>query len=60
MNIRLTPAETSIEFAIDNARERLIVLTGKDYQALLSEYKEWLVSPESDEEVLVIHDNQSI
>ena len=60
MNIRLSPAETSIEFAIDNARERLIVLNGQDHQAILNEYKEWLLSPQVDEEVLVIHGNQSL
>ena len=55
MNIRLTPAETSIEFAIDNARERLHYLTGKDHLAVLKEYDEWLSLPSFEEEVLVIH-----
>ena len=55
MNIRLTPAETSIELAIDNAHERLLELSGKDNQAVLNEYKEWLFFPQIDEEVLVIH-----
>tara|TARA_Y100001968_G_scaffold232170_1_gene214967 strand:- start:22980 stop:23162 length:183 start_codon:yes stop_codon:yes gene_type:complete len=60
MNIRLTPAETSIEFAIDNARDRLLLLKGKDYEAILSEYKEWLLFSHVDDEVLVIEDNKCI
>ena len=58
MNIRLTPAETSIELAIDNARERMLELSGKDYQAILNEYKEWLFFPQIEDEVLLIQDNK--
>lgn len=48
-------AETSIEFAIDNVLERISLLNGEDQISLIKEYKEWLDSPESDIDILVIN-----
>tara|TARA_Y100001968_G_scaffold297513_1_gene306606 strand:+ start:6070 stop:6261 length:192 start_codon:yes stop_codon:yes gene_type:complete len=50
-------AETSIEFAIDNALERLFVLEGSDHKALIEEYKEWLSLNKDDIEVLFLDHN---
>ena len=45
----------SIEFAINNALDRMFILEGKDHLALMNEYKEWLSFPEDELDVLVIH-----
>tara|TARA_Y100001968_G_scaffold309056_1_gene328493 strand:+ start:915 stop:1100 length:186 start_codon:yes stop_codon:yes gene_type:complete len=54
MNTKASNAETSIEFAIDNALERIHLLTDKDRTSLLIEYKEWLNNSKSDLEILII------
>ena len=55
MNIRSQGAETSIEFAIDNALERMSLLKGKDHKALNEEYKEWLAFSGKDIDILVVN-----
>tara|TARA_Y100001968_G_C19072646_1_gene579149 strand:+ start:389 stop:580 length:192 start_codon:yes stop_codon:yes gene_type:complete len=55
MTIRADQAETSIEFAIDNALDRMMILEGKDHHALLNEYKEWLIPSEKQIDILVLN-----
>ena len=52
-----TDLETSVEFAIDNALERMFILNGRDYSALVSEYKEWLYH-KNKIEILVLEHNR--
>ena len=54
MNTKSGNVETSVEFAIDNALDRLFLLRGGDYNALLNEYKEWLGPSRKDLEILII------
>ena len=54
MNTKSSNAETCVEFAIDNAMDRMYLLKGGDQQALLSEYKEWLTSSITDVEILIM------
>lgn len=54
MNTSSSNAEASVEFAIDNAMERILSLKDSDRKALCSEYKEWLSGSKKDLEVLVI------
>ena len=55
MKARTINVETSVEFAVDNAIERSLVLEGKDRNAILGEYKEWFSSSKTDIEILVIN-----
>tara|TARA_Y100001968_G_scaffold151750_1_gene138866 strand:- start:1674 stop:1862 length:189 start_codon:yes stop_codon:yes gene_type:complete len=54
MNTKLSNAETSIEFAIDNALERMNLLEEADRRSLQNEYKEWLNTSKNDLEILII------
>tara|TARA_Y100001968_G_C19158006_1_gene619397 strand:+ start:229 stop:417 length:189 start_codon:yes stop_codon:yes gene_type:complete len=54
MNTKLTNAETCVEFAIDNALERMKRLNGKDKISVLNEYREWLATSKLDLEILII------
>ena len=54
MKARIENVDASIEFAVDNALERILKLEGKDQTALINEYKEWLFSFKADQDILVI------
>ena len=54
MNIKSSNAYTSVEFAIDNALERMLLLNELDRKALCSEYKEWLSYSKNDIDILII------
>tara|TARA_Y100001968_G_C19325264_1_gene701365 strand:- start:81 stop:269 length:189 start_codon:yes stop_codon:yes gene_type:complete len=55
MTTRSGNAETSIEFAIDNVLERISILEGRDQQALVSEYQEWLFGNDKELDILFIN-----
>ena len=59
MKIYQSNAATSIEFAIDNALERLSLLDGKDNLAVREEYREWLNYSNQGEQVLIIKDKET-
>ena len=53
MNTSSSKAETSVEFAIDNALERIKLVSDDDRYCLYEEYKEWLSSSRLDIEILI-------
>ncbi|WP_320664338.1 hypothetical protein [Prochlorococcus sp. MIT 1223] len=54
MDTKSTNVETSIEFAIYNALDRISLLQEADIRALTNEYGEWLSASEKEIEILVI------
>ena len=55
MNTKSINTEASIEFAIDNALERINILSDKDRMSVLNEYREWLSYPRNGLDVLIIN-----
>ncbi len=54
MTINHLKAEISVEMSLNNAVDRMRILKGKDRLALINEYREWLTTPNIEEEVLII------